>query len=176
LQLREHKKGGGFSLSLAQGADPSRTLLLVLFSALLVSSLAAKASARPSLRWTRRQLLEDSAKARPRTLQAEDPAVLGSYGATRLDSPHPGLLFTNWCSLPPAIPPPPRASRALFRTNTALLYFHTLGVAPLILLASACGVVAASKRPLLLYAPPLFYRRTSFPFGGRKKKEVGLDP
>jgi hypothetical protein len=35
-------------------------------------------------RYPRRELLEDPAEERPRALQAEDPALVLSYGATRL--------------------------------------------------------------------------------------------
>jgi hypothetical protein len=41
--------------------------------------------------------------------------------------------------------------------STNLSSFQTLGVAPPALLASACGVAAASKRPFLLSGYPMFF-------------------
>jgi hypothetical protein len=89
-------------------------------------------------------------KEDPRAPQAEDPALLGSYGARRLGSPRLGPLSRPG-SLPPAIcstiPRPPRASRTLLRTSAAPSSFQSPGVVPLTLLASASRVEAVSRRP-----------------------------
>jgi hypothetical protein len=109
-------------------------------------------------RCPRRELLEDFAEARPRALQAEDPALLDRFH----DMVLPPGDFTAATREPDSV-----------SHEHHTIFFQTLGVTPLTLPISVGGVAAASKRPFL-FSGSTSCVSTSFLLRGARKRHVPI--